>query len=149
MSFVLYSLHYGTFLTKSTVGQFQNGNVLLKNGPLLSPRPVTETGDLLGASTCYGPVVDGHPSHACLIPFDYQISWNVVHPPSSKISKIAVGSSKIGSNFLAVFVTFLATKPMRCMNDFDQPLPSSCSCPLSRFTWLSGFHVLPPEQWHC
>ena len=28
-------------------------------------------------------------------------------------------------NFLAVFVAFFVTKPMRSMNDFDQPLPSS------------------------
>ena len=37
-------------------------------------------------------------------------------------------------NFLAVFVAFFVTKPMRSMNDFDQPLPSSLNIVLKAST---------------
>ena len=56
MSFVLLA-------TQSNVGQFQNGNLLRKT--CLSCRL---DGDLVGASSCHGPVMDRHHSHACLNP---------------------------------------------------------------------------------
>ena len=72
-----------------------------------------------------GPVGDGHHFPACLIPVDYQISWDVVLRRYRRYRNLPLAPPNLGGNLLAVFVAFRITKPMRCMNDFAQALPSS------------------------
>ena len=72
--------------TKSTVGQFQNGNLMLKNVSLLSSRLVTETGLELLVLV----VVDEHHLHpVAYIPVDDQISWNAILHHRREVSKIS------------------------------------------------------------
>ena len=99
---------------------------------LLSPRPVT-----LGATSCHGPVVDGHHSHASLIPAEYQISWNAVLRHRWRYRNFPLTPPKLAQLLCRLRrLSFVITKPMCSMNDFDQPLPSSFSSPLPVDFWM-------------
>ena len=78
---IIFAIAFSIFAVMGVV-HFTSGPTLACLPLLLKKRVslVAETidGDLLGASSCHGPVVDGHHSHTCLITVEYQISWNAV-----------------------------------------------------------------------